>query len=145
MSGVGAEFCDDERLETLIGCHANAFAAFRRGAGRGALRQRQDGRSEAKCLRLGVHASIRASSTTPDTWASCQRPVVLLPRVDSGRQARRPIFTSLPAKGDGPEPRIGVEPARQSAVDLKKRLLPRVSFPVRSAGSIVGGVIICLH
>jgi transposase len=22
------EFCDDERLETLIGCHANAFAAF---------------------------------------------------------------------------------------------------------------------
>ena len=61
------------------------------------------------------------------------------------RQARRPIFTSLPAKGDGPEPRIGVEPARQSAVDLKKRLLPRVSFPVRSAGSIVGGVIICLH
>ena len=44
------EFCDDERVETLIGCHETRVPGVRRRAEGGALRQHENGRARAQHL-----------------------------------------------------------------------------------------------
>ena len=82
------EFCDNERVETLIGCHENAIAGLRRRAPRSALRQHAHGRNRAQHLwtrraplpwRLPRLCSARGLPATP---------VLAVSRPDQGKVER---------------------------------------------------------
>jgi transposase len=75
-----AEFADNERVETLIGCLENAFIYFGRRASDSAVRQPQDDRDRPRRLRrrrapiqpgvLGFHRALRRSRQTLSSISS---------------------------------------------------------------------------
>ena len=79
------EFCDDERVETLIGCHETAFLTFWGRAGRGPLRQHENCRYRAEHL-WAWRASLPCG--VPRLCTACRIPaatVSAVSRADEGQ------------------------------------------------------------
>ena len=87
------EFCDDEKVETLLGAHENALLSLRRRAARGALRQHADGRHRAEHLRP---RRAPLPCRLPRLRAACGLPAAPVPAVPGADQGQGRAVHRLP-------------------------------------------------